>query len=65
MTLGIGMIVKDEELVMERFLNNFSDCVDQIVIVDTGSTDKTMDIIKAQKLDILKYPVSMLLTMSV
>lgn len=45
-TLGIGMIVKDEELVMERFLNNFSDCVDQIVIVDTGSTDKTMDIIK-------------------
>ena len=45
MTLGIGMIVKDEELVMERFLNNFSDCVDQIVIVDTGSTDKTMDII--------------------
>lgn len=32
MTLGIGMIVKDEELVMERFLNNFSDCVDQIVI---------------------------------
>jgi glycosyltransferase involved in cell wall biosynthesis len=40
------MIVKDEEEVLERCLTSISDLVDEIVIVDTGSQDKTIEIAK-------------------
>jgi len=35
------MIVKNEEAVLERCLNSIKDAVDEIIIVDTGSTDST------------------------
>lgn len=38
------MIVKNEEDVLERCLNSIKNCVDEIIIVDTGSTDKTKEI---------------------
>jgi len=38
------MIVKDEEAFLRDCLNSVSDFVDEIVIVDTGSTDGTVDI---------------------
>ena len=38
------MIVKNEENVLERCLINIKDFVDEIIIIDTGSTDKTIDI---------------------
>jgi glycosyltransferase involved in cell wall biosynthesis len=38
------MIVKDEEEVLERCLSSIFDIVDEIIIVDTGSTDKTKEI---------------------
>lgn len=40
------MIVKNEEATIERCLESVKDLVDEIVIVDTGSTDKTISIIK-------------------
>lgn len=43
-TLSLCMIVKDEEDVLERCLSSVSDIVDEIIIVDTGSTDKTIAI---------------------
>lgn len=46
MTLSLCMIVKDEEKVLERCLSSVCDIVDEIIIVDTGSTDKTKDIAK-------------------
>ncbi len=43
-TISICMIVKDEEAVLKRCLDNFSKAADEIIIVDTGSTDGTWSI---------------------
>lgn len=43
-SISLCMIVKNEEDVLERCLKSVEDIVDEIIIVDTGSTDKTKDI---------------------
>jgi tetratricopeptide (TPR) repeat protein len=43
-TLSLCMIVRDEEAMLPRCLAAIADHVDEIVLVDTGSTDRTMDI---------------------
>lgn len=43
-SISLCMIVKDEDLVLERCLKSIEDLVDEIVIVDTGSKDKTKEI---------------------
>ena len=43
-TVSLCMIVRDEEAVLERCLESVRDAVDEIIIVDTGSTDATKDI---------------------
>lgn len=43
-TLSLCMIVKDEEKVLDRCLKSIKDVVDEIIIVDTGSSDKTKNI---------------------
>ncbi|WP_339161985.1 glycosyltransferase family 2 protein [Siminovitchia sp. FSL W7-1587] len=45
-TISLCMIVKNEEEVLERCLDSVKDLVDEINIVDTGSTDKTVEIAK-------------------
>ena len=40
-TVSLCMIVKNEEAVLARCLDSVKDLVDEIVIVDTGSTDAT------------------------
>ncbi|MBW2991848.1 glycosyltransferase [Candidatus Woesearchaeota archaeon] len=45
-TLGLCMIVKDEEKFLGQCLNSVKDLVDEIIIVDTGSTDNTINIAK-------------------
>jgi glycosyltransferase involved in cell wall biosynthesis len=40
------MIVKDEEAVLARCLDSVKEAVDEIIIVDTGSTDNTKEIAK-------------------
>lgn len=44
MTVSLCMIVKNEEKVLERCLKSVADLCDEIVIVDTGSTDSTKSI---------------------
>jgi glycosyltransferase involved in cell wall biosynthesis len=42
--LSLCMIVRDEEKVLKRCLNSVKGIVDEIVIVDTGSNDRSKDI---------------------
>ena len=46
-TISLCMIVKNEEAVLERCLNSVKDAVDEIIIVDTGSKDRTKEIAAA------------------
>lgn len=43
-TISLCMIVKNEERVLARCLDSVADLVDEIVIVDTGSSDRTKEI---------------------
>ncbi|MBQ9142983.1 MAG: glycosyltransferase family 2 protein [Lachnospiraceae bacterium] len=43
-TISLCMIVKNEEAVLARCLDTVADLVDEIIIVDTGSTDRTKEI---------------------
>lgn len=42
--LSVCMIVKNEEKVLERCLRSIHGIADEIIVVDTGSTDKTKEI---------------------
>ena len=43
-TLSLCMIVKDEEPVLERCLESVRGLFDEIVVIDTGSVDRTREI---------------------
>ncbi len=43
-TISLCMIVKNEEKVLARCLDSISDLMDEIIIVDTGSSDRTKEI---------------------
>ncbi len=47
--LSLSMIVKNEESFLEGCLESVQGIVDEIVIVDTGSTDRTIEIAKRYK----------------
>ncbi len=55
-TLSICMIVKNEEKFLVKCLRSIRDVVDEIIIVDTGSTDKTTDIAKAFGAKLFDFP---------
>jgi len=50
------MIVKDEEEMLPTCLRSVSGCVDDIVVVDTGSTDKTIQIARDFKARVYHHP---------
>jgi tetratricopeptide (TPR) repeat protein len=52
------MIVKNEEKFIQGCLNSVKSIVDEIVIVDTGSTDSTLDLIRPFNAKIVHYPWS-------
>ncbi len=43
-TISLCMIVKNEEEVLARCLDSIADLMDEIIIVDTGSSDRTKEI---------------------
>lgn len=44
MKISACMIVKNEETNIEQCINSYREVVDEIIVVDTGSTDRTVDI---------------------
>ena len=55
-TLSLCMIVKNEEKHLVRCLRSVRDVVDEMIIVDTGSTDKTIDIAKVFGAKVFDFP---------
>ena len=55
-TISLCMIVKNEEDTLARCLDTVQDIVDEINIVDTGSTDRTKEIAKKYTSRIFDYP---------
>ena len=47
MTIGLAMLVRDEEATIERAIAQALPVVDHVTILDTGSTDNTIDVAKA------------------
>lgn len=43
-TVSLCMIVKNEERILKRCLDSIADLMDEIIIVDTGSSDRTKEI---------------------
>lgn len=54
-SVSLCMIVRDEEEHLPEALNSVKDLVDQIVIVDTGSKDATVDIAKSYNAEIYNF----------
>ncbi len=54
--LSLCMIVKDEEEMLARCLAAVAPAVDEIVIVDTGSTDRTIEIARAHNAHVIERP---------
>lgn len=55
-TLSLCMIVRNEETVLARCLESARAAVDEIVIVDTGSTDRTRAIAQAYTPHVYDFP---------
>ena len=55
-SISLCMIVRDEEDVLERCLNSVYDIVDEIIIADTGSTDRSREIAQRFTEHVLDFP---------
>lgn len=53
--LSVCMIVKDEEAVLERCLTCVNQFADEVIVVDTGSVDKSIAIAKAMGAKVFSY----------
>src|SRR5579875_2454533 len=56
LTLSLCMIVKDEEQLLPRCLKAIRPAVDEIIVVDTGSSDATMDIARSFGARVIEHP---------
>lgn len=55
-TVSLCMIVKNEEAILARCLDSVADLMDEIIIVDTGSTDRTKEIASQYTSQVYDFP---------
>jgi len=55
-TISLCMMVKNEEDCLTRCLTGVKKCVDEIIIVDTGSTDRTVEIAESFGAQVYHHP---------
>lgn len=55
-TISLCMIVKNEERVLDACLESAAKHFDQVIVVDTGSTDSTPEICRRHSVDLRFYP---------
>ncbi len=55
-TISLCMIVKNEEMHIARCLDSIAGLVDEIIIVDTGSVDRTVEIVSDYTKNVYSYP---------
>lgn len=55
-TISICMIVKNEEMHIARCLDSVAGLAEEIIIVDTGSTDRTVEIVSGYTPKVYSYP---------
>jgi glycosyltransferase involved in cell wall biosynthesis len=53
--VSLCMIIKDEERVLEKCLSSVRDAVDEIIVVDTGSTDASIEIARDHGATVLRH----------
>jgi tetratricopeptide (TPR) repeat protein len=56
MTVSLCMIVKDEEEMLPGCLDAVASAVDEIIVVDTGSSDRTVEIAESFAATVLHFP---------
>ncbi len=55
-TISLCMIVKNEEFFLPKCLDSVKDFVDEIIVVDTGSTDRSVELAKRFNAKIYHHP---------
>lgn len=55
-TISLCMIVKNEEMNIARCLDSMAGLVEEIIIVDTGSADRTVEIVSNYTSKVYSYP---------
>lgn len=55
-TISLCMIVRNEEMHIARCLDSIAGLVEEIIIVDTGSTDRTVEIVSDYTSKVYSYP---------
>ncbi len=55
-TISLCMIVKNEEMHIARCLDSVAGLVEEIIIVDTGSVDRTVEIVSDYTSNVYSYP---------
>lgn len=55
-TISLCIIIKDEADYLNKCLESYKDCVDEIIVVDTGSVDNTKEIAAKYNAKIFDFP---------
>ena len=55
-TISVCMIVKNEEAVLARCLDCLNDLAEEIIVVDTGSSDRTLEIARQYTPKVYSFP---------